>query len=733
MDTRDEGAGVDRDREARVDRDRDAGGDRDGDRDVDLVLEQRLDHTARHALLERVAFTLGSTLDLKEVLRRLGEIVHETASAQRCSIVLIDGDRLRPAVAIGSHPDEDLWSAFRSMPPIELDSEQWTLMRRGRAIAVEDARETTVIPQSWVERFSLRAVALVPLAARGEPCGVMAVDWPEVRPVDDDELALLEAIGTYAGVAVHNARLHDRVARKSRIQEHVVEVAASLNSSTSLSRVLELICTSYEQLLGATHTSVNINDPADPLTMETIATRGEPWPAGMPSQARVMAPEELMSDEGMWRSSAGPVVYPRLAVEEGRRHPPSLRSAALFPLFGPDGLIGSVVTGFAQSGGPDPDELDTGQTLAELAATAIGRADLHEQLRRRVRQLEILSQLGEVVAGIVNLDQALAQVNEVLTPEFGIELRSVAVCDESLREAFGARGPDEEEARAIESWEEMADVHGRPVGLRAGGDDLFVPIVHRDAVRGVVRVATNGSRVDISDEEFLLAVGASAAEVLDRASLSRSLQATERRLAVSAERERIAEDLHDSTGQVLAGMRLRLADWLEEAPDPVWAERLETVLDLARAGERELREAVHSLLFVQVQEDGLLPSLEDFVVRFERVAGVEVDLRVPELPVLVGADREAALFRVVHEGLMNVERHAGATRAEVELREGLIEAVLEVRDDGVGFGGATLSEEEEGHFGLQVLRRRLGRVDGALELDDRDGGGAVLRATVPLM
>lgn len=703
--------------------------------DIDLALEERLDRVGSTGVLERVAFTLGSTLDLKEVLRRLSEIVQEAASAQRCSIVLIEGDRLKPAVAISGRPDDDLWSAFRTMPPIEIGDDAWRLLRRGQVVAYEDARESPHIPASWVERFSLRAVAIVPLAAKGEPCGAMAVDWPEVRTIDPEELALLEAIGTYAGLAVHNARLHERVARKSRTLEHLVEVASALNSSPSLSGVLDRICDGFRDLLGAVHTSVNLADPAEPLRARILASKGEDWLARLPGRGDPLPPEELLADGDVWRDSSGPIVYPRLSLALGGQDaagPTSVRSAALFPLYGQHGLIGSVVAGFPCTGGPESDELDTGQTLAEMAATAIGRADLHEQLERRLRQLEILSGLSEVVAGTVDLAEALGQVNVTL-PDLGLHLLSVAIPNASLREVIGGREPDADETRALESWQSSMASAEHPLGLRLAADDLLVPVVHHHQLQGVLRIGRTEDPVAMPDEEFLMAVGAACAEVIHRAGLSRALRESERRLAVAEERERIAQDLHDSAGQLLTGVGLQLAEYVHLAPDGLWRSRLEGVHELTRQGEREIREAVYSLLFVQVREQGLVRSVQDLAERFETTTGIAVDVAVDGEPVPLGTGREDALFRVVHEALTNVERHARASRVEVRLAYGNTTARLLVQDDGVGLGDGTSPSTEDGHFGLHTLSRRVAGVSGTLQVHDADSGGVVLTASVPTL
>src|SRR5687768_262844 len=73
------------------------------------------------ALLQRVGLVLNSTLESSEVLKRLADITRELLEGDRCSILLLDGDQLGPAVCIGESVDEELWAAFRAMGPIHVN------------------------------------------------------------------------------------------------------------------------------------------------------------------------------------------------------------------------------------------------------------------------------------------------------------------------------------------------------------------------------------------------------------------------------------------------------------------------------------------------------------------------------------------------------------------------------------------------------------------------------------
>lgn len=701
---------------------------------VDLDLEELRERSDDRGLLERVAVTLGSTLDLGEVLHRLATIVLEMSSAQRCSIVLLSGRRLEPAVAISTRPDEDLWAAYRAMPPIELDALQWGLILGGRAVAIEDARCSEVMPREWVERFGLRAMAVVPLLADGEPCGVMALDWPEPRPADSLELALLEAIGTYAGIAVHNARLHEGVAARSRTLEHLVGVSAWLNSSSSLATVLDRVCSGFEQLLGTTHCSVNLIDPERPLHLRTLATRGEPWFSRRSGDGEAIPPEELTGVDRLWAASGGPIVYPVLDPEASQPPlviPRSVRSAVLFPLFAPDGLVGSVVAGFPRSGSPSPEALDTGQTLAELAAAAIERARLHDQLGRRLRQVEILYRLSDVVSGTSDLPTALSDLNEGMGTELGFRLESVVIAGPGLRAAVGGEEPGVEEQRAFRAWRAVLASEGSPVRIQQVAESVLVPLVHHGRVQGALRATVHGDALDASDDEFLLAVGWACAEIIHRAALSRALAESERRLAIAAERERLAQDLHDSAGQVLTGMGMLLGEYVAQAPDEVWRQRLAKLRGLARQGDDEIRDAIASLLFLRVRQEGLVRSVEHLAENFQATTGIAVAVTVRGAPVALAPEQEDALFRVAHEALANVERHAHATTLSVSMRYEPEGVAVVVEDDGVGVDAGVL-DGRAGRFGLRGVDQRMRGIGGSLRLRSADPRGTRVEARLPL-
>lgn len=687
-------------------------------------------------VLHRVALTVNSSLDIKEVLERLARLALEAIPADRCNLFLVDGSRrfLEPALSIGRVSDAGLWQRFRAMEPIDLlvVPERREFFRSGRALPIADMADSPVVPAGVAETFRARSGLLAPLVAGDEPVGLLTLDWTTPgRTFTRDECELFEAIASYAALAVRNARLYQGLVTKNRTLERLVEVANALTSLPSLASVLGLVSGAFEELLAATHCSVNVVRDSEIGSFETIEIRGESWLGGQSIAA--VAPAEVARVAKLWQRAPQPVVYPdvrRAGVVDPASIPASVRSVVVFPLVQQRKVVGAVLAGFATATPLDSDAVSTGQALADLAAAAITRARLDGSLRSRLQEVEVLYRLSDVVAGTTGLAAAVQQLNLLFESDPPVTFESVAVSSRRLRDLVEGQVPTAAEGAAIKAW--RAEAAGRRV-LRsrdvAGG--LLVPVARRSKVLGALRVHVGDRPVLLEEEALLLAVGASCAEVIQKFDLHHQLAERERQLVVASERDRIAGDLHDSVGQTILGIGLRLSEYLHEAPDRVWRERIEGLIRLAGEGSSDLRQSIHALVFLDVRRHGLEPSLRDLTRKFASTTGIAATLRVHGTPIAMPLEREDALFRVAHEALMNVERHARAGSVCVRLEYGADGASVVVRDDGVGLGHRD-PFGRQGHFGVRGMQVRVDQAGGSLRIAGAQPRGVIVEAHIPV-
>ena len=184
-----------------------------------------------------------------------------------------------------------------------------------------------------------------------------------------------------------------------------------------------------------------------------------------------------------------------------------------------------------------------------------------------------------------------------------------------------------------------------------------------------------------------------------------------------AEASEAARELHDGLAQTLFAIAAAAKELRERESLELPARReAQTILELAQAGSRELREAFHSLRGAGVvSRRGLAAALSDLRDEAPRLAvEVEVD------PALRGARDEVAelLYRTFREGLANASRHAGASRCRLRVGATGATATATVEDDGAGVDPERLRRG----FGLRFLAEALERAGGSLELTSSPEG-----------
>ena len=234
----------------------------------------------------------------------------------------------------------------------------------------------------------------------------------------------------------------------------------------------------------------------------------------------------------------------------------------------------------------------------------------------------------------------------------------------------------------------------------------------------------------ISFAALLIPVAWGLARRLERASRERA-EMLQGAIEISdRERRRIAGDLHDGAVQDLAGLALRLSAQAQRETDPAGGDALRDTAEAVRSSVRTLRSAIVGIYPPNLQAEGLGQALLDLTARLPG-AGLEVSLEVAD-PGGYGPRVDELLYRVCREGLRNVEVHAAASRVRVTVRKISGQAVLEVRDDGRGLrDGSTARANDDGHFGLGILRDVVRDAGGSLTVGPADGGGTLLRAEVP--
>jgi signal transduction histidine kinase len=390
------------------------------------------------------------------------------------------------------------------------------------------------------------------------------------------------------------------------------------------------------------------------------------------------------------------------------------------------------------------------EQLASQAAVAIENARLYEAATRWSRQLESLIEVSSTLARETDVNRVLELVAERLRELLEARLVTVALpggIDELRLATAAGDGAEELTGRVLgRSTSKTGRVleRGRSERVDSLLDDrevnveftrglqartgLWVPLIVHDRPIGVItaydKLGLTGARFTEDDVRLAETFAARAAVAVE---LSERVQRDALRRSVAAqelERQRLARELHDETGQALTSILLGLKRLEGADEDSVTALR-ELVVDTLRDVRRlavELRPKV-------LDDFGLVPALERLTDGFSEQTGIAVDLEAATIKERMPEEVETAIYRIVQEALTNVVKHAHANRVSVLVTraDGRIKVVIE--DDGSGFDSGRADGDG---IGLIGMRERIELLDGTLIVESSERSGTAIAVEVPV-
>ncbi|HVN53956.1 MAG TPA: PAS domain S-box protein [Anaerolineaceae bacterium] len=211
-----------------------------------------------------------------------------------------------------------------------------------------------------------------------------------------------------------------------------------------------------------------------------------------------------------------------------------------------------------------------------------------------------------------------------------------------------------------------------------------------------------------------------------------------RRLIEQREQERvqIARDLHDGPIQELIAATYLLHGLLMEPLAPEILKEIEEVKTTIHKQVTELRAYAMELRPPILAKMGLESTIRSHLETYqERHPELEIHFEAhQENDEILPEDIRVTLFHIYQESLNNAARHSRATQIEVKFLKTERQAILEIRDNGVGFEmpGEWLTLARQGHLGLVGMQERIQFVEGRLELVSAPGQGLLVRAIIPL-
>ncbi len=691
------------------------------------------------ALLNRVGRTLGSTLDLDEVLDALLEEVRGLLGIVASSVWLVEpgAQALICRHATGSR--NEIVRGWR------------VAAGKGLVGWVAQTGESLIVPDTQVDAryFSgvdeatglmLRSILTVPLQMKNRVIGVLQAVDTEVDRFGEADRALLETLAPSAAIAVENARLY---------QEVRLELIERKRAESEREAALEALEESKGQF---------------DLFMQYL-----------PAAVVIKDPEEYVVYANQWFANAA---HRRVEDLIGRQTeiflPCSLRARHEEHQ---RVLRGEMIVSESMVPGPEPGYWLTYKfplyrkgRPAYVACVSFDISERREAEARVAREAEraaALLRVADRLNSYLTLDELLDAICQESRRALALPGASVLMYDPvhqtfTLRRSSGVpddaksafQPPTDSFCRALLDGDlfVVPDAQGDP---KLANHDLFVRhgvrtlvgmrIVYEEELLGclVVYTVDEPRDFDRSDLALLRGIADHAAHALVTARLFDEQRKSRLRMedlsqrlveAQEIERRYLARELHDDVGQVLTSIKLNLQalkrnDLGQDSMDVLRTSlsSVDDAIDRLRRLSRDLRPSV-------LDDLGLVPALRSLVDRNTRHAPFKASFSADPLENRLPAPVESAYFRIAQEALTNAMRHAEAAHVSLALRvqDGTVDLI--VRDDGCGFNVAeTLDAVESGRsLGLMSMRERAHLIGGTFEMRAEPGKGTEIRVRTPV-
>ncbi len=258
---------------------------------------------------------------------------------------------------------------------------------------------------------------------------------------------------------------------------------------------------------------------------------------------------------------------------------------------------------------------------------------------------------------------------------------------------------------------------------------LLVPLMAPASTIGVLLIGRGANEPAFSMDEQSLAE--TMASQIAAAITSARFAAQSQKVAMLAERNRVARELHDSATQALYSLALLAGGWATMAGqgrlDSV-SEKFQQLEDIALQVLKELRLLIYELRHPDLASQGLIATLEQRLASVEQRSNVRTSLTVSgDLGMLPVAHAEQ-IFAILQEALNNTLRHAHAHTVALSICAERQQIVFAVQDDGCGFDPANQS----GGVGLSSMHERAAQIGASLTLRSEQHQGTLVEILLPL-
>ncbi|NJP07119.1 MAG: PAS domain S-box protein [Chloroflexaceae bacterium] len=364
------------------------------------------------------------------------------------------------------------------------------------------------------------------------------------------------------------------------------------------------------------------------------------------------------------------------------------------------------------------------ESIAAQIGGVIARVEAEVAMRESQNNLQTLFDTLDDFLFIFDTDGRILHVNPIMARRLGYtidEMRTLRVVD--------IHSPDQRD-HIISVLMGDADAPASP---------WMLPLRTRDGRQ--IPAETKATRGTWNKREVFFGI---ARDITERQRAQSQLIQQEQTLAAFRERERLARELHDSTGQVLGYVNTQsqtIKELINQGATAMAETHLTDLIAVTQDAQADVRQFILGVKaskgmksFVASAEQGFFATLRQYLERVYTFYRLQTELIVaPDVtdntfsPVV-----EVQLLRIIQEALNNVRKHAQATSVRVSFIIQDDRAQITIEDDGIGFDVDIISPDHGHNYGVHSMRERAEEVGGSLRIQASRGRGTRVIISMPL-
>ena len=570
--------------------------------------------------------------------------------------------------------------------------------------------------------------------------------WINSVPVPTQVLFWLVSIGELVGL-LYLVRLviryQDRLALTQQQQQDsdqrvsqayqrldaIFRVSQKFLDASDEREVIELVLRLSIDLVGAKGASfVPLDDHGQPLAM---ISQGEMPVPGIEAWMEYLATPEIRQQCGNCNSTETiNRTCPLL-------HTPSLNASGIYclPLGRDEHEFGMLNLYMPDD---EPISQDTHAFLGALidqTALALEGVRLRRRELAALRQMQIVRQKNDLNGQLSGL---LDNVNQTVDSDFAMLV--ISQPGSVLANARLIQGDLPLQSQPfVDGVTQGVIASTQPVLLSAvSGDATIAPTVHsliavpllsgRATLGALVAGNCHATPLNKRQLSLLQIIAGQVALVVQNADTLAELEYA----TIIQERTRLAREIHDGLAQTLGFLKLQasqMRNYLARGDSERARESLELYFAALSEAYQDVRQTIDGLR-IEPANAGLDGWLEQTVIEFRELSGLEVDFNGASLNGVLLPEVHAQLIRIVQEALSNVRKHAQANHVWVTCHEAEDDLWLEIRDDGKGFAPEDVTRPSQ--HGLRGMRERADLIGADFQVISRQQGGTTIRVRLPL-